>query len=92
MTPAILFYAIPFFVLLLSIEAYFSYKEQKKLYETKDTFTSLGLGIGNVLTGFITKSFIFALFTFIYHHRIFNLNYTQWWYWLLLFLLDDFSY
>ena len=92
MPPVILYYAIPFFVLLLSIEAWFSYKEQKKLYETKDTFTSLGLGIGNVITGFFTKALIFGLFTYLYNHRLFTLDAGIWWYWVLLFFADDFSY
>lgn len=92
MPPVILYYAIPFFVLLLSIEAWFSYKEQKKLYETKDTFTSLGLGIGNVITGFFTKALIFGLFTFLYNHRLFTLDAGVWWYWVVLFFADDFSY
>ena len=92
MPPIILYYAIPFFVLLLSIEAWFSYKEQKKLYETKDTFTSLGLGIGNVITGFFTKALIFGLFTLLYNHRLFTLDAGVWWYWVVLFFADDFSY
>lgn len=92
MPPAILYYAIPFFVLLLSVEAWFSWKENRHLYETRDTFASLGLGIGNVLTGFITKALIFALFTWLYQFRIFELDYTKWWYWILLFFADDFSY
>ena len=92
MPPLILYYAIPFFVLLLLIEAWFSYKEQKKLYETKDTFTSLGLGIGNVITGFFTKALIFGLFTYLYNHRLFTLDAGIWWYWVLLFFADDFSY
>ena len=92
MPPVILYYAIPFFVLLLSVEAWFSYKENKQLYETKDTFTSLGLGIGNVLTGFITKALIFGLFSFLYQFRFFTLNAGTWWYWVLLFFADDFSY
>ncbi|MES2851004.1 MAG: sterol desaturase family protein [Bacteroidota bacterium] len=81
-----------FFVLLLSIEAWFSHKENKHLYETKDTFTSLGLGIGNVLTSLITKALIFWLFLFIYDHRLFTLDESKWYYWVLLFFADDFSY
>src|SRR5690349_5500040 len=54
MPPAILYYAIPGFLILLSLEAWFSHKENKHLYETKDTWSSLGLGIGNVLVGFVT--------------------------------------
>jgi sterol desaturase/sphingolipid hydroxylase (fatty acid hydroxylase superfamily) len=92
MPPAILYYAIPFFVLLLSIEAWFSYKEHKNLYETKDTFSSLALGIGNVIAGFATKAIIFGIFTFLYKFRLFELDDTKWWYWLLLFFADDLSY
>lgn len=92
MPPALLYYAIPGFVLLLAIEAWFSYRENKHLYETRDTFTSLGLGIGNVVVGFATKAAIFGLFSFLYQFRIFTLDYTLWWYWVLLFFADDFSY
>ncbi|RPD46654.1 sterol desaturase family protein [Paracnuella aquatica] len=92
MPPAILYYAIPFFVVLLSIEAYLSWRENRGLYETRDTWSSLALGIGNVLTGFITKALIFGLFTFLYQFRLFNLEADTWWYWVLLFFADDFSY
>jgi sterol desaturase/sphingolipid hydroxylase (fatty acid hydroxylase superfamily) len=92
MQPAILFYAIPFFVLLLSIEAWFSYRENKNLYEKKDTWSSLALGIGNVLTGFVTKALIFGLFTLLYKYRLFTLDSSTWWVWILLFFADDFSY
>jgi sterol desaturase/sphingolipid hydroxylase (fatty acid hydroxylase superfamily) len=92
MQPAILFYAIPFFVFLLSIEAWFSYKENKDLYEKKDTWSSLALGIGNVLTGFITKALIFGLFTVLYQYRFITLDASSWWFWILLFFADDFSY
>ena len=92
MQPAILFYAIPFFVFLLSIEAWFSYKENKDLYEKKDTWSSLALGIGNVLTGFITKALIFGLFTLLYQYRLITLDASSWWFWVLLFFADDFSY
>jgi len=92
LAPAILYYAIPGFVILLSIEAWFSYRENKHLYETKDTWSSLAMGIGNVLTGFVTKAMIFGLFTLLYKWRIFTLDDTKWWFWVLLFFADDFSY
>jgi len=92
MPPALLYYAIPGFVLLLSIEAWFSYRENKHLYETRDTFTSLGLGIGNVVVGLTTKAAIFGLFTFLYKFRVLELDYMVWWYWVLLFFADDLSY
>lgn len=92
MPPIVLFYAIPVFVILLSVEAWYSWREHKHLYESYDTWTSLALGIGNVLTGLITKGLILALFTFLYKHRLFQLDYQTWWFWVLLFFADDFSY
>ncbi|HYJ37739.1 MAG TPA: sterol desaturase family protein [Chitinophagaceae bacterium] len=92
MPPVILYYAIPGFILLLSIEAWFSYRENKHLYETRDTWSSLALGIGNVLTGFLTKAMIFGLFMVLYEWRIFTLDASTWWFWVLLFFADDLSY
>lgn len=92
MPPAILFYAIPGFVLLLSIEAWFSYRENRQYYEKRDTWTSLALGIGNVLTGFVTKALILGLFMLLYKFRVFTLDASNWWTWVLLFFADDFSY
>ena len=65
MPPAILYYAIPGFLILLALEAWLSYKENKELFEIKDTWSSLGLGIGNVLIGYATKAIIFGLFSFL---------------------------
>lgn len=92
MPPALLYYAIPGFLLLLSLEAWFSYRENKLLYETRDTWSSLGLGIGNVIIGFVTKAMIFGLFMLLYRYKIFDLDSDKWWFWVLLFFADDFSY
>jgi len=92
MPPIILYYAIPAFVLLLSLEAWLAYRENRHRYESHDTFASLGLGIGNVLTGLITKALIFGLFMLLYQYRIFSPDSGKWWFWVLLFLADDFSY
>jgi sterol desaturase/sphingolipid hydroxylase (fatty acid hydroxylase superfamily) len=92
MPPALLYYAIPFFLGLLSVEAWLSAREQRQLYEKRDTWASLGLGVGNVLTGFVTKALVFGLFTVLYRYRIFELPVTKWWFWVALFFADDFSY
>jgi sterol desaturase/sphingolipid hydroxylase (fatty acid hydroxylase superfamily) len=91
MEPAVFYFAIPGFVILLLLEAWYSWKEQKHFYETKDTFSSLAMGIGNVLTGFISKLIVFGAFTLVYHYRFFTLENT-WWMWVLAFFADDFSY
>jgi sterol desaturase/sphingolipid hydroxylase (fatty acid hydroxylase superfamily) len=92
MPPNLLYYAIPGFVILLVAEAIFTAIQKKDAYEVKDTFSSLALGIGNVLTGLITKAAIFALFMFIYKFRLLTLDTSKWWIWVLAFFADDFSY
>ncbi|HTQ29106.1 MAG TPA: sterol desaturase family protein [Puia sp.] len=92
MPPALLYYAIPGFLILLILEAIFSAYEKKDLYQTKDTWSSLALGIGNVLTGLISKAMIFAAFMFLYRFRIFTLDASHWWVWVLAFFADDLSY
>ena len=90
--PDILYIAIPFFVLLLIAELVFDTIGKKHLFETKDTFSSLAMGIGNVVVGLATKGVIFAVYWWLYQFRIFSLDGTVWWVWLLLILADDFSY
>ena len=91
MAPEILYFAIPGFVVLLLLEAWYSWKEQKDLYEVRDTFSSLAMGIGNVISGFLSKLLVFGAFTLVYKFRLFTLPFT-WWMWVLAFFADDFSY
>jgi sterol desaturase/sphingolipid hydroxylase (fatty acid hydroxylase superfamily) len=91
MAPEILYFAIPGFVVLLLLEAWYSWKEQKDLYEVRDTFSSLAMGIGNVISGFLSKLVVFGVFTLVYKFRLFTLPFT-WWMWVLAFFADDLSY
>jgi sterol desaturase/sphingolipid hydroxylase (fatty acid hydroxylase superfamily) len=91
MAPEILYFAIPGFVVLLLLEAWYSWKEHKELYEVKDTFSSLAMGIGNVISGFVAKLVVFGAFTLVYQFRLFTLPFT-WLMWLLAFFADDLSY
>ncbi|MBP7273481.1 MAG: sterol desaturase family protein [Saprospiraceae bacterium] len=83
--------SIPFFIILLLAEVALAYYEKKDWYETTDTFSSLAMGVGNVIIGLFTKSLIFLAFSFMYQFRIFEMG-NSWWSWILLFIADDFSY
>jgi sterol desaturase/sphingolipid hydroxylase (fatty acid hydroxylase superfamily) len=92
MQPALLFFAIPGFVILLLLELWYSLKEHRERYATKDTLASLSMGIGNVITGFASKALMGGAFWFIYDHwRITTLGW-HWWVWVLAFFADDFNY
>lgn len=89
--PNLIHAAIPFFVGFVLLEIVLTAIRRIPTYEAKDALSSIGMGLGNVAVGILSKTFIFGAYMFVYQYRIFTLENT-WWMWLLLFLGDDFSY
>ena len=85
-------YAIPGFVILLLAEIIATAVQQKDYYDARDTAGSLAMGIGNVVIGIVGKVVVFGAFSLVYQFRLFTVDMTQWWAWVLLFFADDFSY
>ncbi|MFN8317734.1 MAG: sterol desaturase family protein [Chitinophagales bacterium] len=84
-------YAIPFFILLILIEAYVGYKQQHRNYLSKDAAASIAMGIGSVLINFVMKSLAFGVYTIVYEFRLFEIGW-HWWSWVLIFFADDFTF
>ena len=85
-------YAIPAFIVLLIAEVIITARQQKDYYDAKDTAGSLTMGIGNVVVGFVGKAIVFGALSFVYQFRLFTVDMTQGWAWVVLFFADDFSY
>jgi sterol desaturase/sphingolipid hydroxylase (fatty acid hydroxylase superfamily) len=85
-------YAIPGFVLLLLTEVVVTAVQQKDYYETRDTLSSLSMGIGNVIIGLLGKIIVYGAYSLVYEYRFFTVDMTRWWAWVALFFADDFSY
>jgi sterol desaturase/sphingolipid hydroxylase (fatty acid hydroxylase superfamily) len=92
----VLYYAIPFFVLLLIAEAasfrHLHDEDDYVGYELKDTRTSLAMGLGNVAVNVVWKAAVVAAYAALYELTPLRLDASDWWVWPLLFLADDFSY
>lgn len=87
-------YAIPFFILLMSLEAYLSYRERSDNYKWKDSVASLSMGLGSMVCDLLGKAIAFLVFMHIYEATGFfkeELSYTALG-WCLLFVADDFSF
>jgi len=90
--PELIYYAIPFFILTLIIEIIVDAREKANAYETKDTITSISMGLGNVFLGILSKVIVFAVFIYLYeNYRFFTLPFS-WWAWILILLAEDIAY
>src|SRR3954447_4572737 len=91
----VLYYAIPFFVLLLVVEAisFRHYHEDELVgYELQDTRTSLAMGLGNVTVNVGWKAVVVVIYAALYELTPLRLDPHDWWVWGLLFFADDLSY
>ena len=94
----VLYYAIPFFVLLLVVE-YLSYRhlgddDEHDLvgYDLRDTRTSLTMGLGNVAINVVWKLAVVTIYAALYELTPLRLDPSDWWVWVLLFFADDLAY
>jgi sterol desaturase/sphingolipid hydroxylase (fatty acid hydroxylase superfamily) len=87
----LLYLAIPAFLVLLVGEALAVRGRPVKGYEARDTATSLGLGVANVVISAGVKVGVFGLYLWVYQFRLFDLP-AAWWTWVLLFFAEDLCY
>ncbi|HEX4689459.1 MAG TPA: sterol desaturase family protein [Solirubrobacteraceae bacterium] len=90
----VLYYAIPFFVLLLVVEAlsFRHYEGELAGYETHDTRTSLTMGLGNVTINVLWKLVVVAIYAALYELTPLRLDPHNPLTWVALFLADDLAY
>jgi sterol desaturase/sphingolipid hydroxylase (fatty acid hydroxylase superfamily) len=91
----VLYYAIPFFVLLLVVEGLtYRHLQSDGLvgYEPRDTRTSLAMGLGNVMINVAWKLAVVAIYAALYELTPLRLDPGGWWVWVLLFFADDLAY
>jgi sterol desaturase/sphingolipid hydroxylase (fatty acid hydroxylase superfamily) len=90
----VLYYAIPFFLLLLAVEwiSFRHYHGELVGYEGRDTRTSLTMGIGNVTINVAWKLVVVAIYAALYEATPLRLDPHQPWVWVLLFFCDDLAY
>ena len=87
-------YAIPFFIILISLELYVNWKESKGLYETKEAVSSIGMGLGSLVINVIMKALAYGTYTLIFAALWGQSGGLGWhWYtWVLILFADDFTF
>ncbi len=90
--PPVTQFAIPFFIAAILLEMVAVKRGWGKgAFETRDTFTSLAMGVGNVVMGMVFGFLSFAVLLWFWQFRLADLG-LVWWVGVLAFLLDDLRY
>lgn len=85
--------ALPIYVIAIALEALWSWRHREGWYLARDTGVSMLMLLTSVLVEIVPRALALALI--VYLHDISPLRDVverQWWAWLALFVLDDFSY
>ena len=84
-------FAIPMFVVLVIAEMLWARRRNPAAYESRDTATSLAIGLGSTVAGALTGGVVAG--TLVWAHSVSpNSIGWVWWAWPLCFVLDDLAY
>lgn len=84
--------AIPFFIAAILAEILFiRFSRAKGEFETRDTLTSLMMGVGNVAMGILFGFISYGILSWFWQFRFFDLGYS-WIIGVVAFIIDDLRY
>ncbi len=90
--PSVTDLAIPFFIIAILFELLLvRFRGAKGEFETRDTLTSLMMGVGNVVSGLAFGFIAYGFLTWLYQFALTTLGFA-WWVLVAAFLLDDLRY
>lgn len=84
-------YAVALVVVLTLLEVFYSYKQNKKLYDAQDTWTSIVFGGLGFVTRFFTKGLNLAIWYWFYSLSVFKIE-TSFLSFVVLFFLHELVY
>lgn len=88
-SPNIIIWAAPVMFFFVLVEWYLSKKENKHLYDKKDSIGSISVGIGNVIINFFLKISFFYLLILIYNMIPWRFS-LSWWTFVPCYIIFDF--
>lgn len=84
--------AIPFFALMIGLEAWHDYRTNSNAYHKTDAWNNIFIGLISVAFGAFFGLFIGVIYAFAYETAPYKFPADAWWTWVLLFFVDDFLY
>ena len=94
--PSIVQLAVPFFIGSIVLELILAATRGGARYETRDTMTSLLMGVGNLTIGILTGGAIYGLLSFFHDLAPVQFSQQSWgwapWLFIVCFVVDDLRY
>jgi sterol desaturase/sphingolipid hydroxylase (fatty acid hydroxylase superfamily) len=84
----LVYMSIPIYALFIPLELFASNYLHKQWYSWKETLSNIYLNVLNALIDGAFRVVALGILLHVFSYKIFNLEHS-WWYWLLLFLLED---
>lgn len=84
--------AIPFFALMIGLEAWYAHRTKSNAYHKIDAWNNILIGFVSVAFGAFFGLFIGVIYAFFYELAPYKFPADAWWTWALLFFVDDFLY
>jgi sterol desaturase/sphingolipid hydroxylase (fatty acid hydroxylase superfamily) len=84
--------AIPFFALLIAVEAWLVLRENRENFDKKDTWSNIFIGFMSVAWGALFGLATSLIYIQVYELAPYKMPMTVWWAWLILLFVDDFAY
>ena len=85
--------AVPLYLAAIALEAWHSRRQHLQRYRLGDTLASLAMLLASAVVEFLPRILALVIFFQLYElSPLKDVIGRQWWAWLLLFLLDDFTY
>lgn len=86
--PNIIIWAAPAMFFFVLLEWYIAYRQNRKLYEKKETIGSIFVGVGNVIINTALKLSIFYLIIWLYNQLPWRMNF-EWWTFIPGYIIFD---
>lgn len=84
-------YAIPVFLLLIGVEAFFAWRKGVRINRGADMISSLTSGLSNILKDVLGLSIAVVGYSWLVDHvAVFSIG-TQWYVWVIAFIAKDFA-
>lgn len=91
-TPYIL-YAIPVFFILIGIEIFAARVKKAKVYRLNDAITNISCGLVQQVFAVLMRGILLFGYLFLHENfRLFDLDASKWWVWVVCFVGVDFCY